>query len=410
MKKIYTLLFISYFCLKLSAFGIYPHAPVVPVFGKPDTSARKHQPDSVGQQVLPQTDSAKMASGTNHPVRLITDLLIKDTTILIAPVNGGDTLKLPLAMLRADSTTLSIPVRQDSAGLSNQLTKKDSADDISATPNAAPGNFKILTSGLQLDSLKASVVAELVQRDNLRRQQRVNEQIKLAWVLKINDPDSLKSELKHAANDTLRALIFSHLADFYLNYDTVAGKKKQSVYENEAINYTLLAIQQYAAYNDSTGLRRSFDNLAKVYYSQRKYSQAKWFILQSNTLSRAKGDTSNIIASLLTLSSIKSEIKDYNLAMQDLNEALRLSINIHSPKTESQVLKNYALLYSRLKNYPKEAIILKRRDSLEESMRKAAEAQLALQKRRLDSLQSKKKVYTYNTRKLYKNSSSKKID
>ena len=95
--------------------------------------------------------------------------------------------------------------------------------------------------------------------------------------------------------------------------------------------------------------------------------------------------------------------------MQDLNEALQLSINIRSPKTESQVLKNYALLYSKLKNYPKEAMVLKRRDSLEENMRKAEEAQLALQKKKLDSLQNKKKVYTSNTRKFYKNNSSKKI-
>jgi tetratricopeptide (TPR) repeat protein len=157
----------------------------------------------------------------------------------------------------------------------------------------------------------------------------------------------------------------------------------------------------------------SFDNLAKVYYSQKKFTQAKWFILQSNTLSRAKADTSNIISSLLTLSTIKSDIKDYNLALRDLNEALQLSINIHSPKTESQVLKNYAMLYHRLKDFPKEAQVLKKRDSLEERMRKTEEAQLAaqnaLQKKKLDSLQSKKKVYSSNIRKLYKNSSGRKI-
>ena len=103
--------------------------------------------------------------------------------------------------------------------------------------------------------------------------------------------------------------------------------------------------------------------------------------------------------------------------MRDLNEALQLSITNHYQKTELDVLKNYALLYSRLKNYPKEAQILKKRDSIEESIKKVEEARLMaavnvralLLKKKLDSLQSKKKVYTSNIRKLYKNNSSGKI-
>jgi hypothetical protein len=74
------------------------------------------------------------------------------------------------------------------------------------------------------------------------------------------------------------------------------------------------------------------------------------------------------------------------------------------------------MLYSRMKNYPKEALILKKRDSLEEGMRKTEEAKLlakvneqhAQQVKKLDSLQSKKKVYTYNIKKPYKGSSNKK--
>jgi hypothetical protein len=60
--------------------------------------------------------------------------------------------------------------------------------------------------------------------------------------------------------------------------------------------------------------------------------------------------------------------------------------------------------------------MLKKRDSLNESIRKderarlmaSMNAQALVQKRKLDSLQ-KKKVYTYNIRKSYKNSSARKI-
>jgi tetratricopeptide (TPR) repeat protein len=179
----------------------------------------------------------------------------------------------------------------------------------------------------------------------------------------------------------------------------------------------MLALHQYSHFNDTVGLRISFDHLVKVYMSQKKYSQAKWFILQSNSLSRAKNDPVNIIASLITLSTIKSEQKDYTLAMGDLNEALQISQANHYKKTESEVLKNYALLYSRLKNYPKEEAILKKRDSLEESIRKDEQAKLtaslaakdSAEKKKPHSTQVKKKVYTSNTRKLSKSGSARKV-
>ena len=274
-------------------------------------------------------------------------------------------------------------------------------------------NLRHITSALQLDSLKAALIDAQNMRDSVRLQIKRHAQANIARLLKINDPDSLRIVLKRQLSDTVKGLLYTHLAGYYLHYDTITDKKKQVAYQNEALSYTLLAIQQYAAYDDSTALRRSFDNLEKVYYSQKKFTQAKWFILQSNTLSRAKADTSNIISSLLTLSTIKSDIKDYNLALRDLNEALQLSIIIHSPKAEAQVLKNYALLYHRLKDFPKEAMALKKRDSLEERIKKAEVAQLsaknALQKKKLDSLQNKKKVYTSNIHKLYKNNPTKKI-
>ena len=58
-------------------------------------------------------------------------------------------------------------------------------------------------------------------------------------------------------------------------------------------------------------------------------------------------------------------------------------------------------------------MVLKKRDSLEDSLRKAEEAKLAAlaasQKRKIDSLQNKKKVYSANIRKLSKNNSGTKI-
>ncbi|CAF1546581.1 unnamed protein product, partial [Didymodactylos carnosus] len=99
----------------------------------------------------------------------------------------------------------------------------------------------------------------------------------------------------------------------------------------------MLALHVYSGMNDSLGQRTCYNNLSKIYRSQHNYSQAKWFILQSNTISRLKHDVPNIIASLIELSAIKSDIKDYTLAMGDLNEALKIAVKNKDPRNESAV-------------------------------------------------------------------------
>jgi tetratricopeptide (TPR) repeat protein len=219
--------------------------------------------------------------------------------------------------------------------------------------------------------------------------------------------DSLQQQLTLTTNDSLKSGIYAQVAAEYLKYDKLTDKKTKLAYQTNALNYTYLALHSYSKYNDTTGLRVCFDNLSKIYRSQKKYSQAKWFILQSNSLSRIKNDVPNIMASLITLANIKMEIKDYKLALRDLNEALQLSTVNHYPKTESAVQESYALLYSHLKNYPKEAQALKRHDFIEDSIRKAEIAQLMAKSSKQDSVQAKKKVSPTLTRKVYKSSSRK---
>ena len=352
MKKNYTLLIILFFCLRLSAFAIHP-----------DTL-------KLSSPAL-NPDSAKFPGPVNYntySLKLTTFFIREDGIKLSALVNNSDSLRLLATVLRQDIIRLSSPINTGSFRLALSILPADSTK--LPVPENNSISFNILSSVIQLDSLKLSMSLSVLQSDSLKQQIKHNYQLTIGRLLKLNDIDSLKQQVKLAANDTLKALIYTRIAAIYLNYDTISTKRKQLTYQNEAINYTLLAIQRYAVYDDTTGLRLSFDNLAKVYSAQKKYSQAKWFILQSNTLSRAKNDTPNIIASLLTLSLVKTDIKDYSLAMRDLNEALQLSITNHSQKAELEILRNYALLYHQLKNYPKEALVLKKRDSLEESFRK----------------------------------------
>jgi len=217
--------------------------------------------------------------------------------------------------------------------------------------------------------------------------------------------DSLKQQLQLAGNDTLKSVIYSQIVTEYLNYDKISDSRIKRLYQSQALNYTYLALHLYSGLSDTTGLRFCFNSLAKVYRSQKKYPQAKWFILQSNTLSRIKKDVPNIMASLLVLANIKMEIKDYSLAMRDLNEALALSKSDHNAKVESTVQESYVLLYTHLKNYTKADIAAKRHDFIEDSLLKGEENLIA---KTQDSLQTKKKVYPIS-RRLSKANYSKRI-
>jgi len=214
------------------------------------------------------------------------------------------------------------------------------------------------------------------------------------------DLDSLKQKLQ-LTSDSLKGPVYNAIAEEYMHYDTVSNRNLRHYYKSEALNYSMLALHVYSSMNDSLGQRTCYNNLSKIYRSQHNYSQAKWFILQSNTISRLKHDVPDIIASLIELSAIKADIKDYTLAMGDLNEALKIAVKNKDPKNESAVQVGYAELYRHMKDYDKAAVAIKRHDFLDDSIRKAEETKLAIinkkdsvQIKKQDSIIVKKKAYT----------------
>ena len=200
--------------------------------------------------------------------------------------------------------------------------------------------------------------------------------------------DTLKRLISTTSNDTLKSLLYTQLATQYLNYDKLDSRTKRN-FQAQALYYTYEALHLYSRRNDSVGLRTSFDDLTKVYRSQHNFIQAKWFAVQSNSVSRGLKDTPNILASLVVLANIKMDIKDYSLALHDLNEALKLSKANHLPKDEAKIQDNYVLLYNRLKNYDKADVAAKRRDFINDSLLKGEQQLVA---KTQDSLQVKKKV------------------
>ncbi|WP_428327534.1 tetratricopeptide repeat protein [Mucilaginibacter sp.] len=75
---------------------------------------------------------------------------------------------------------------------------------------------------------------------------------------------------------------------------------------------------RFRVYNDAS---YNFTELAHLYIKQNRYSEAKWYLLQSNIISRQQNDDKHTIANLMDLAIIKSDLGDYTQAQQDLTEA-----------------------------------------------------------------------------------------
>ncbi|MFD0794240.1 hypothetical protein ACFQZX_11465 [Mucilaginibacter litoreus] len=209
-----------------------------------------------------------------------------------------------------------------------------------------------------------------------------------------NDLDSLKQQLQATTNDTLKGAIYTKIAAEYMKFDTILNRNVKNYYQTEAIHWSLQALHNYSYYEDTTGMRNSFDALAKVYIAQRKFSEAKWFLLQSTNISKRRKDIPATINSLIQLSLVKVEIKENKLALRDLNEALNLSVKNKMPAMEALVQKNFVYLYNRLDEPEKGDIAAKRLSELNEQIKaQQAIAMSGNTPATKKALPAKKKVY-----------------
>ncbi|MDB4902111.1 MAG: hypothetical protein JWQ63_1392 [Mucilaginibacter sp.] len=99
-----------------------------------------------------------------------------------------------------------------------------------------------------------------------------------------------------------------------------------SEYNNEAAENLIMKTAQhnmrFRIYNDAS---YNFSDLAHLYIQQNRFSEAKWFLLQSNIISRQENDDKHTIANLIDLAIVKANTGYYEQAQQDLNEAHELA-------------------------------------------------------------------------------------
>ena len=95
-----------------------------------------------------------------------------------------------------------------------------------------------------------------------------------------------------------------------------------SDYTLEATSKYVLGIakhnMRFRIYNEAS---YNFSDLAQLYIKLHRMSEAKWYLLQSNNISRQENDDKHTISNLLSLAEIKTYIGDIPSARTDLLEA-----------------------------------------------------------------------------------------
>jgi hypothetical protein len=88
---------------------------------------------------------------------------------------------------------------------------------------------------------------------------------------------------------------------------------------------------RFRVYNDAS---YNFSDLAQLYMRLHRLSEAKWYLLQSNNISRQQNDDKHTISNLISLAVIKKDIGDIPSARADLVEARDLA---HAKGLQTQI-------------------------------------------------------------------------
>ncbi|MCY7292223.1 MAG: hypothetical protein LH615_08580 [Ferruginibacter sp.] len=167
---------------------------------------------------------------------------------------------------------------------------------------------------LQNDLIKASINNELLM---LSAKQKQNNQLLISSLIFKADILLRNGEIKKAEHLILRNALL-------INNGLNGKKKEQACYLQ----------------------------LGKIYLQAKRYTEAKWFFIQSLTLSNQLNLKAQKIESLLMLAKVKNIIKDYSLALADLkmvNNLLQSGYSIYQDDYKLQLKQSYSYLGKTLK-------------------------------------------------------------
>lgn len=148
--------------------------------------------------------------------------------------------------------------------------------------------------------------------------------------IKLSQPNSV-SKIKIAAtpdNFSVQPIVYAE--------STFVLEAEEAVLMKTVKHNMSWRIYNVASYN--------FSDLAYVYMKLHRFSEAKWYLLQSNTISREENDDKHTIDNLVSLAEVKTDIGDTASARADLVEARGLARARGMQQQTAEIEKKISLL------------------------------------------------------------------
>lgn len=102
---------------------------------------------------------------------------------------------------------------------------------------------------------------------------------------------------------------------------------ERSCYSIEKAQAAMIkTVQRNMRYRIFTDASYNFNDLAHLFLLQNRFSEGKWYILQSLSISRRQKDYKLTVANLVDLGLIKARLGDYKQAQEDLYEAQSIAL------------------------------------------------------------------------------------
>ena len=151
--------------------------------------------------------------------------------------------------------------------------------------------------------------------------------------------DSLNSNYKAILYESNKPLMSNVLVmyDFLVSKDMRKGSARLA--EETLLKKSIPLSIKYGT--DKTNYN-CFMALAKCYIDQKKYTQAKWYYIQSNISAKKAKYPQGEVLSLMQLAVVKKIIGDDELALQDFKEAEKLAVKINFKSPLMQIRKSIA--------------------------------------------------------------------
>lgn len=121
-------------------------------------------------------------------------------------------------------------------------------------------------------------------------------------------------------------------------FNTDLGRSSYSINAEEA---SIMKSLRHSMRYGGDSMRVQFNKLAHFYFSQNRFSEAKWYVLRSNAIAREQKNYGGIIGSLLVLADVKSNLGDFKQADADLSEAKNIAAS-HSMAPDLLLIEQHS--------------------------------------------------------------------